>query len=131
MIIPIGHENLRGRRWPWVTTAIIVLCSAIFLVTNSPMQGQMLQMGQTVLHIMLLSAIYPDAPLTPAASEIVRAYKFAYADSYSQMKDPDRDHFLDSWDRKIHGSDFSASDANTEMSTLCTQLAQQQAGSIA
>jgi membrane associated rhomboid family serine protease len=131
MIIPIGHENLRGRRWPWVTTAIIVLCSAIFLVTNSPMQGQMLQMGQTELHIMLLSAIYPDAPLTPGASEIVRAYKFAYADSYSQMKDPDRDHFLDSWDRKIHGSDFSASDANTEMNTLCTQLAQQQAGSIA
>ena len=46
MIIPIGHENLRGRRWPWVTTGIIVLCSVIFLVTNSPMDEQLAQPAQ-------------------------------------------------------------------------------------
>ena len=46
MIIPVGHENLRGRRWPWVTTSIILLCSAIFLLTmiqrvfNGPLNPQ-------------------------------------------------------------------------------------------
>jgi membrane associated rhomboid family serine protease len=130
MIIPIGHENLRGRRWPWVTTAIILLCSVIFLVTISPMDEQLAQLGQTELHIMLLSAIYPDVPLTPAASEIVRAYKFEHADIYSQMENPDRNHFIDAWDKQIHGDDFSASDANTQMNALCARLAQQQASSI-
>jgi membrane associated rhomboid family serine protease len=131
MIIPVGHENLRGRRWPWVTTAIILLCSAIFLVTNSPMQEQMAQTGQVQLHLVLLSALYPDAPMTPAASHIVRAYKLEHMNIYSQMEDRDRNHFIDAWDKQIHGDDFSASDANTQMNELCLQLAQVQAHSIA
>jgi membrane associated rhomboid family serine protease len=131
MIIPVGHENLRGRRWPWVTTAIILLCSAIFLVTNSSMQEQMAQTGQVQLHLVLLSALYPDAPMTPAASDIVRAYKLEHMDIYSQMEDPDREHFIDAWDKQIHANGFSVSDANTQMNELCSQLAQVQARSIA
>jgi membrane associated rhomboid family serine protease len=131
MIIPVGHENLRGRRWPWVTTVIIVLCSAIFLVTYSPMQEQMAQTGQVQLHLVLLSALYPDAPMTPAASHIVRAYKLEHMNIYSKMEDPDRDHFIDAWDKQIHSDGFSVSDANTQMNELCSQLAQVQAGSIA
>ena len=131
MIIPIGHENLRGRRWPWVTTAIIVLCSVIFLVTNSPMQEQMAQTGQVQLHIMLLSALYPDVPMTPAATDLVRAFKFEHMDIYSQMGSPDRNRFVDVWDKNIHSDDFSASDANAQMIALCEQLAEVQARSIA
>src|SRR5580658_2212552 len=131
MIIPVGHENLRGRRWPWVTTVIIVLCSAVFLVTYGPMQEQMAQTGQVQLHLVLLSALYPDAPMTPAASHIVRAYKLEHMNIYSKMEEPGRDHFIDAWDKQIHGDDFSASDANTQMNQLCSQLAQVQAGSIA
>jgi membrane associated rhomboid family serine protease len=130
MIIPVGHENLRGRRWPWVTTSIILLCSAISLLTISPMEEQLRQLDQTELHIILLSAIYPDAPLTAAASEIVRAYKFEHMEFYSQLEDPDRTRFFDAWDKNIHSSDFSASEANTQMNALGAQLAQQQAGSI-
>jgi membrane associated rhomboid family serine protease len=131
MIIPVGHENLRGRRWPWVTTAIIVLCSAIFLLTIGPMQEQMAQTSQAELHIMLLSALYPNAPMTPAASDIVRAFKLQHMDIYAQMESANRDRFIDAWDKKIHADDFSASDANTEMKALCSQLAQAEAGSIA
>jgi membrane associated rhomboid family serine protease len=131
MIIPVGHENLRGRRWPWVTTAIIVLCCAIFLVTIGPMREQMAQTGQVQLHLVLLNALYPDAPMTPAASHIVHAFKLEHMDIYSQMASPDRDKFIDGWDKQIHGGDFSASDANTQMSQLCSQLAQVQARSIA
>ena len=131
MIIPIGHENLRGRRWPWVTTAIIVLCAGIFLATNSSMQQQMVQTSQAELHIVLLSALYPDAPMTPAASDIVRAFKFEHMDIYTQMKSSDRSEFIDAWDKNIHSPGFSASDANTQMNAQCAQLAQAEAGSIA
>ena len=130
MIIPIGHENLRGRRWPWVTTAIIGLCAATFLVTISPMQEQIVRISQAEYHIVVLSALFPDAPLTPAASDIVRAFKLEHVEMYSEMEDPARDHFLDAWDKKIHAADYSASDANTEMNALCSQLAQIQATSI-
>jgi hypothetical protein len=95
------------------------------------MQEQMTQTGQVERHILLLSALYPDAPLTPAASEIVRAYKFEHMDIYSQMESSDRSEFLDAWDKDIHSDDCSAGDANTEMNALCSQLAQAQARSIA
>ncbi len=131
MIVPVGHENLRGRRWPWVTTAIIVLCSVIFIVTNGAMQEQMAQTSKTELHLLLLSALYPDAPLTRAASDVVRAFKFEHADIYSEMESADRTQFLDAWDKKIHAEDFSASDANIEMNALCAQLVEAEAGSIA
>lgn len=131
MIVPVGHENLRGRRWPWVTTIIIVLCAGIFITTGSTMQEQMAQTGQIQLHIMLLSALYPEAPMTPAATDIVRAFKFEHMEIYSQMEDPDRDKFVDAWDKKIHAEGFSAAGANTEMNALCQQLAKAQAGSIA
>src|SRR5271169_880532 len=131
MIVPVGHENLRGRRWPWVTTIIIVLCTGIFITTGSTMQEQMAQTGQVQLHIMLLSALYPEAPMSSAATDIVRACKFEHMDVHSQMEDPDRDKFIDAWDENIHADGFSENDANTEMSALCAQLAQAQAGSIA
>jgi membrane associated rhomboid family serine protease len=130
MIIPVGHENLRGRRWPWVTTAIILLCSAVFLVTNGPMQEQMAQTGQIQLHLVLLSALYPDAPMTPAASDIVHAFKLEHMDIYEQMASAERTRFADAWDKKIHSDGYSASDANTEMNALCALLAQAQAHSI-
>src|SRR5271154_235677 len=131
MIVPVGHENLRGRRWPWVTTIIIVLCTGIFITTGSTMQEQMAQTGQVQLHIMLLSALYPEAPMSSAATDIVRAFKFEHMDVYSQMEDPDRDKFIDAWDKNIHADGFSENDANTEMSALCAQLAKAQASSIA
>jgi membrane associated rhomboid family serine protease len=131
MIIPVGHENLRGRRWPWVTTIIILLCALFFLITISPMEEQLVRMTQAEYHIVLLSAAFPDAPITPAASKIVRAFKAEHMDFYQEMGSPDRNRFVDEWDKKIHGEDYSASDANAEMTALCSQLAQAQANSIA
>jgi len=37
MIIPIAHEDQRGRRWPYVTIAIIALNVVVFLFTHSKM----------------------------------------------------------------------------------------------
>ena len=131
MIFPIGHENLRGRRWPWVTTIIIVLNTVVFLATNGTMQRQLAQTGQTELHILLLSAAYPDAPMTPEASEIVQAYKLEHADAYAEMADPDRTQFVDTWDENLHLRAYSEGYADAEMKHLCQQLATTQANSIA
>ncbi len=43
MLIPIGHEDMRGRRWPYVTFSIIGLNILIFLLTSSTIQKQQRQ----------------------------------------------------------------------------------------
>jgi membrane associated rhomboid family serine protease len=131
MIIPIGHENLRGRRWPWVTTAIIALCTVIFVATNGPMQKQLAETGQLQVHILVLNALYPDAAMSSTASELVEAFKLEHPQTYAQLASPNRTQFVDRWDLSIHSKDFSASDANAQMTELCAELAKAQASSIA
>ncbi|MGH9686646.1 MAG: rhomboid family intramembrane serine protease [Candidatus Acidiferrales bacterium] len=131
MIIPIGHENLRGRRWPWVTTAIVAICTLVFLATNSSMQRQLAQTGRIELHILVLGALYPDAPMSSQASEFVEAFKFEHPQTYVQLASPTRTHYADNWDRRIHSKNFTADDANAQMAELCTEFAAAQASSIA
>ena len=38
IVIPISHEDLRGRRWPYVTIAILLLNVVIFLATHWSIQ---------------------------------------------------------------------------------------------
>ncbi len=40
IIIPISHEDLSGRRWPYVTAAILLLNVLIFLTTHWSIQRQ-------------------------------------------------------------------------------------------
>jgi membrane associated rhomboid family serine protease len=39
VLIPLTHENTTARRWPIVTTTIVVACLACFLVTLTAQQG--------------------------------------------------------------------------------------------
>ncbi len=40
IIIPISHEDLRGRRWPYVTITILVLNVLVFLFSNRSIEQQ-------------------------------------------------------------------------------------------
>lgn len=131
MIIPIGHENMRGRRWPWVTIAIMAICTVVFLATNGAMQKQVAKTGHIEMHILVLNALYPDVPMSPRATEVVEAFKLQHPKTYAQMTSPDRTQFVDTWDRNIHSKDFSASDANAQMTRLSAELVESQASSIA
>jgi membrane associated rhomboid family serine protease len=131
LILPIAHENLRGRRWPWITVAIIAINFIVFLATIGPMQQQMAEMGPIELHILILSSRYPNLRMSQDASELVQAFKTDHADIYGQMGAADRTEFVDAWDEQIHAKDFSAADAATEMLDLSTRLATAQTSSIA
>src|SRR3984957_17225103 len=85
MIIPLSHENLRGRRWPWITIGLIILNAIIFLCTNGTMEHQMAETSQVELRILLLSAQYPDAELTPAARDLIAAVRLQYPDQYHRL----------------------------------------------
>lgn len=131
MIFPLAHENMRGRRWPVVTIALIALNTVIFVATHSAMQRQIAATGEVELHIVLLSAAFPDAPMTPAASEIVQSIKLDHPQEYAKVAAPNRMQFYDLFDQQIHSPGFGASDAASQMNDLCAQLTQNESGSIA
>ena len=71
MIIPLNHENMQGRRWPYVTIGIIALNAIAFLATNSTINRETKEMGQVREHILLLAAAHPKTPMN-AVEQISR-----------------------------------------------------------
>src|ERR1700683_2170224 len=130
MLIPIAHENLRGRRWPYVTIAIIALNVVIFLFTNGRLQEEQQKTGEVQLHILLLSAHYPEATPNPEAAQMVETFKREHPGIFEQLAAPNRE-VIDAWDARQLGSDWSATDADAEMTRLCAALDQSHQESLA
>ena len=134
MIFPLAHENLRGRRWPWITIGIIAVNFAIFLLTNGTLEQEMRQMGDVELRILFLSAQYPDAQMTPEAKDVVSAVRLQYPDQYQKLvekyqEEVDRTSRADSPDGEaLH---VSPQEVDSEMAQLCAQLTDMQQHSIA
>ena len=122
MMIPVAHENLRGRRWPWVTIAIIALNFVIFLATNGRIEKELHDAGRVQLHILLLSARYPDAQMTPDVSQMVGAFKREHAEIYKQLASPRRP--VDEWDSQLQSGKPTDTDINAEMAGLCSNIEQ-------
>lgn len=129
MIIPIAHEDQRGRRWPYVTMVIIALNVLIFLFTHARMDREQRQAGVVQYHILALSARYPDAMLPPDETALVEAVKREHAGAYAQLLMHNRKGY-DAWDSKLLSSHWSDVEVNAQMAILATELEQIQRDSI-
>ena len=90
MLLPIGHDDLRGRRWPWVTVVIIALNTVIFVVTHQRMEAEGEQMAEAKIATLILAATHPDVTLTPSQQQFVDAFKRQNPDEFKNItKDPD------------------------------------------
>lgn len=123
MLIPVAHENLRGRRWPYVTIAIIALNFVIFLGTNWRIQDEGQRANVVQFHILLLSAHYPDAAMSPDAMHLVNAFKHEHPGVYAQLGETNRQ-VADAWDAHQLESNWTSEDAQAEMTSLCSEFAQ-------
>jgi membrane associated rhomboid family serine protease len=130
MLFPLAHENLRGRRLPWITIGLIVINTAIFLFTYGPMQREMQQMGQVELQILILSAQYPDVKMSASATDLVTAIKLQYPAQYQEAVDK----FQEAKDQALRDDEgvhvMSADEADAAMAKLCTQFSDIQDHSI-
>ncbi len=122
MIIPLAHENMRGRRWPWVTITIIALNVIVFLATYGVPDRESAQIGQTELRIIVLSAHYPDAPMTPEASQMVEAFKYRYRGTYQVLADRSRPGDPDPSSPGQPSGELTPDEANARMASLCADL---------
>jgi membrane associated rhomboid family serine protease len=121
MLIPVAHENLRGRRWPYVSIVLIALNFFIFLFTIGTMRDDMQKSGEVQLHILLLSAHYPEATPTSDAFQLVESFKREHPGVFEQLAAPNRE-VLDGWDARQLGSNWSESQADAEMARLCAEF---------
>ena len=130
MIIPIAHEDQRGRRWPYVTIAIIALNVVVFLFTNTKMGAEQHQAAEVQIHIVALSARYPDLQLPPEATDMVESFKREHARFYGILLSPNRAP-IDSWDLQLLSGNWTDMQLRDQMATLATQLDQLHRDSLA
>jgi len=130
MIIPIAHEDQRGRRWPYVTIAIIALNVVVFLFTHSKMEAEQRQFAQVQFHILALSARYPDLQLPPEATDMVEAFKREHARLYLTLEVPHRRPY-DDWDAHLLSGTWTDMILQAQLARLTTQLDQFHHNSLA
>jgi membrane associated rhomboid family serine protease len=85
MFIPIGHENLRGRRWPWVTIAIIALNFVVFLGTKGALQEEAEKLGRVKLQILVLASSHPDVHMPADVQDFVQDFQRKHAAIYQRL----------------------------------------------
>ena len=106
MLIPLRHENMRGRRWPIVTFGIIALNVAIFLATHAAIDRQEPALGQAKVHLILLAATHPELKIAEPAQTFVSSIQNKNPDLWKEARNPSRSVF-DTWDAKIRMQDDS------------------------
>src|ERR1022692_4002440 len=100
MLIPIGHENMEARRWPVITIGLIVLNTAIFLITHGTMEHHSPELGSTKAHIILLAGMHPELNMPAEAGPVVDGFKAENPAEWVQVQSPTRN-LIDGWDARI------------------------------
>jgi membrane associated rhomboid family serine protease len=126
VIIPLNHENMHGRRWPYVTIGLIVLNTIFFLATHGTLDREIQEIGQIQGHILLLAATHPSTAMNAAEQRLVENFRRSKAKAWELYSSADRTP-LDSWDVEMR--EWTGPRCEEEMIRLGGQLEQIQAES--
>jgi membrane associated rhomboid family serine protease len=130
MIIPIAHEDQRGRRWPYVTIGIIALNVLVFVFTHGKLEAEQQEAGVVEFHILALSARYPNLQLRSEESDLVEAFKREHAKLYQTLEDPNRRPY-DTWDAQLLSGKRTTQDLEAEGAALSREFDQVHRDSLA
>jgi membrane associated rhomboid family serine protease len=119
MLIPIGHENLRGRRWPYVSIAIIALNLVVFLGTHWTIEAESARAGETRSHLLMLAGAHPELHLSDDAQRFVQNFEQNNPSLWARLKSPNRD-LENPWDARMRMMEDPAQ-LQAEMDALCQE----------
>ena len=71
IIVPLGHERSIARRWPWVTTVILLLNVTVFFALLGPDRRAEDEMRTRLGQALELYAQHPALELPPVVLELV------------------------------------------------------------
>src|SRR5579863_5761735 len=104
MLFPIGHEDLRGRRWPVVTIVIIALNVVIFLGTHWKMDEEASRLAEIKVNTLLVAAAHPDVQLTPSQQRIVDVVRSQNPALFDEIKNEKPENSLDRKSTRLNSS---------------------------
>jgi len=128
MLIPIGHENLRGRRWPYVSIAIIALNLLAFLGTNWTIEAESTQTREIEMHLILLAGTHPELKMTEDAQRFVQNFERNNPKEAEQLHSGNHE-VEDAWDARMRMVEEPA-ELQAEMDNLCQQYTTQVQSSL-
>ncbi len=123
LLIPLRHENMKGRRWPIVTFTLIALNIIVFLGTHWTIEAQDAQIPQRVemrKHLVFLAAMHPELKMGDDARKFVEPIAAKYPDDWKELASPDRKS-EDEWDDNIRKVEDPAA-LQSEMDSLSQQF---------
>jgi membrane associated rhomboid family serine protease len=127
VIIPLRHENNRGRRWPYITITIIALSALLFLVAHNSLDEQFNRSAEVQSHTLRLAAAYPDAPLSQGQQELVSNFRRSQRATWDQFASGERNP-EDKWELEMRQS--TPDQIKQEMISLGSQLDQMRHSTI-
>ncbi|MBI3404672.1 MAG: rhomboid family intramembrane serine protease [Acidobacteria bacterium] len=130
MLLPLSHEDQTGRRWPFVTIAIIVLNIAVFLGTHYKIDDESSKLVELKIKILLLSANHPrvEAPVDvkPLIENFQRSNKKMW--DYMGRRDRRVEPSLGKWD--IQMREFDDVEAGDELGVVAGEYKAAQSASV-
>ena len=90
MLIPLGHEQMRARRWPVITFALIAINVLAFIATNSTIEEQSQRDFDVKIHVLMLAGLHPELHMTPPVQKFVDDFKSSNPKAWAQAQDPQR-----------------------------------------
>ena len=100
MLIPLRHENNKGRRWPVISLGLIAINTIVFLGTHFQMDAQQARLGEARVHILLLAAWHPELTLNSDAQELVDRVKEKSPGVWKQITSAQRQP-ADTWEARM------------------------------
>ncbi len=125
--IPTGHENLEGRRWPWITIAIIALNFLAFGLTHGRMEEEGQRVWQTKVRILMLEGYHPYVEKTPEVVAMIDRFKASKPKIWEMIQDPHR-RPEGLWDLEMR--EYEQWQANEEMARLTEEMHQNEQDSF-
>ncbi len=128
MFIPLRHENMRGRRWPYITFALIALNIVAFLFTHGPMEREQPQIAEVRVHLILLAGMHPELQMPLDVTKYIDSVKKKAGDSWEQLASAQR-RIVDPWDAQIRKVE-DPQELQREMDTLSATFESQEQSTI-
>jgi len=128
MLIPLRHENMKGRRWPVITFTLIGLNILFFLLTHGPISDEQPHRAEVRLHLILLAASHPELQPSNDAATFVERVKKSVGENWEQLASSKRA-ASDAWEAQIRSTPDPA-ELQQEMDKLSQEFQDLEQSSI-
>jgi len=127
MLLPTGHESLEGRRWPYITIAILVLNVIAFAFTNSALEADSDEVARVKVRILMLAAWHTGVTPSAEQQQLIESFQRSNPKVWDYMQREDR-RPEGAWDLEMRG--FDPAQAQEEITRLDAELSAIQQTSV-